>query len=134
MKTYCCVIQVFMIAFLLSCNRNTKIEVSNNSKNSVSQNNRKWLKEYALCSCIKYSFKDDTAIKNDLSFTVYKEITDYGNLPIYRTIDSISRIAAFEIKPSQIADYNGKKALLLGCIEYYQGKKLDSTIRKLPIN
>jgi hypothetical protein len=134
MKKKIFIIAVFPIALLLSCNKNTKVKIPDNTGDSTSQNKRKWLKEYALCSCIKYSFKDDTAIKNDLSFTVYKEITDYGNLAVYRTMDSISKIAAFDIKPSQIADYNGKKALLLGCIEYYQSKKLDSIIRKLEIN
>ncbi len=122
-------LMLLMIFFSISCHRNTNEEKLNNLKDSTIQNKHKWLKEYALCSCIKYSLKNDTSLKNDLSFVIYKEITDYGNPSVYQIIDSASSQVAINIKPSQVADYNKKKAFLNGCIEYYQSEKLDSLVK-----
>ncbi|HEY8928350.1 MAG TPA: hypothetical protein VIM55_04115 [Mucilaginibacter sp.] len=90
----------------------------------------KLFKEYALCSCMKYAFKDDTIMQNDISFTIYHQITDESP-EWYKSIDSLSKIAASRIEPSQIADYNGKKPRLQGCITYAQGMQLDSLLRSL---
>ncbi|MDB5008299.1 MAG: hypothetical protein JWP45_2692 [Mucilaginibacter sp.] len=121
---------ILMIAFsLISCKRSADTKKSYSLPDSTNFKKHKWLKEYALCSCIKFSFKDDEAIKSDLSFTVYKGITDYGSPLVYRTIDSASKKAAFSIQPSQIADFNGKKAMLSGCINYYESLKLDSLVK-----
>lgn len=116
--------QFLLTIVFTSCNYKTK----NLAKQESVANKHKWLKDYALCSCIKYCFKEDTIIKNDLSFAVYHEISDYSNATIYRTIDSLSKDAALNIEPSQIADHNGRKALLQGCINFYESKKLDSIV------
>jgi hypothetical protein len=117
----------FSILFF-SCN-NTHSNVPNNGRKESINDRQKWLKQYAFCSCIKYCFNKDTDIKNDLSFTVYYQITDYPK--IYQTIDSLAKKASLNIQPSQITDYNHKKALLQGCIDFYESKQLDSTVKNL---
>jgi len=87
-----------------------------------------WMKEYALCKCIT-EVSRDTLLKNDLTFSVYANIADYGDSKIYRAIDSAAKHTALNIQPSQIKDYNGKKAYMLSCIQFSQSKKLDSLIK-----
>ncbi|MGN6398343.1 MAG: hypothetical protein ACTHMI_22415 [Mucilaginibacter sp.] len=115
----------------IACNAGKGNKPVNTGSDTVTQNKRKWLKQYALCSCIKYSFKSDTAIANDLSFSIYREISDYGYLAVYSGIDSLAKHAALAIKPSPIADYNHKKALLNGCINFYESTQLDSVVKAL---
>lgn len=98
----------------------------------VLKEKRQWAKEYALCSCLSLINKQDTAFQNDISKTVYVEITDYnrsGARNIYKAIDSLAYKAFHSIKPSQIADYEGRKPYMKSCIEFSQSKQLDSLIR-----
>jgi hypothetical protein len=109
--------------------KNNPLIVSGSQIDTTLQHKHLWLKQLAFCSCLKYSFNKDTNIKNDLSFTVYKQIADY-NSENYSEIDSAAKIAAFKIQPSQIADYNGKKAIITGCFAYYESLQLDSLVKK----
>jgi hypothetical protein len=92
--------------------------------------NRTLLKEYAYCKCLEYASKDTTFFKGDISQVVYKEISHY-ELKAFETIDSLSQLAASEIKPSQIADYENKKAILSDCFLFYKSRSLDSTVKAL---
>ena len=89
---------------------------------------RKLLKNYALCSCIKY-ITDDKKLKNDISSGIYFDISNYSDSNVFSKIDSFSKITALTIEPTQIADYGHQKPLLLGCISFFQSKKLDSLVR-----
>ena len=104
----------------------------NEAMEATLKERRQWMKEYALCSCLSLVGKQDTAFRNDISLSVYVEITDYSRVTyknIYRAVDSLSSKAFRSITPSQIADYEGKKPYMMSCIEFSQSKKLDSLIR-----
>lgn len=98
------------------------------SKYSESRN---FLKQYAFCRCLAFAYEDSVYFrKNDISEWVYRDIARYnGN--VYDRIDSLSRIKARSIRPSIIADYEGKKAILLSCFEYYHSKILDSLVKTM---
>jgi hypothetical protein len=123
------VTSLIIIALFNYYKKNNQSIVSGNQIDTTLQHKHIWLKQLAFCSCLKYSFKNDTNIKNDLSFTVYKQIADYDS-ETYRMIDNSAKIAAFKIQPSQIADYNGKKAIITGCFAYYESIQLDSLVKK----
>jgi hypothetical protein len=128
MKSIFFLLQFSLALLFFGCNISSEKKTQKPIDTTL-QNKHKWIKEYALCSCIKFSYPADTVIANDISFGIYRDISDYGNNSIYRTIDSVSKKIAFGIKPSQISDYNKKKPSLQGCIEYYKSKKLDSIVK-----
>lgn len=118
MKDFFSVILLISVCFFLGC------------VNSRYQNNRNLLKEYAFCKCFEYATKDSQFSKNDLSESIYKEIANY-NPAVYQIIDSLATRAAFGIEPSQIADHEGKKAILLNCFSFYKSTELDSVVKKM---
>jgi len=102
------------------------------TKETILKERRQWMKEYALCNCVSLVGKQDTAFRNDISQSVYVEITDYSRSSdknIYNAVDSLSHKALHSVTPSQIADYEGKKPYMKSCIEFSQSKELDSLIR-----
>jgi hypothetical protein len=131
MKIKFALLQLLLLAALCftACKSANEQKLPLNIDDSILQNKHKWLKDYALCSCIKYAFKEDDSIKNDLTFSVLIGISDYGYPRVYHIIDSASKKAALSIEPSQIVDFDGKKALLLGCINYYESAQLDSLVK-----
>ena len=92
--------------------------------------NRTLLKEYAYCRCFQYASNDTVFLKNDISLSVYRDIANY-NFIAYNKIDSLSRLVALGIKPSQIADYQNKKAISFDCFLFYKSKRLNSLIKSL---
>ena len=123
------ILAVILIIFSLTSCKTNQHETSDNPPGSSLEHKREWLKDYALCCCLLYASKRDTLISNDISFSIYREISNYGDDDVYKTIDSVSKKAASKIEPTQIADYNGKKPLLKGCIEYYNSMELDSLVK-----
>jgi hypothetical protein len=114
------IISVFLLELFISgCGSTSKLS-----------ENRTLLKEYAYCKCFEYSSNDTTFFRTDISLMVYKEIAHY-DLKAFQIIDSLSKKAASEIKPSQIADYENKKAILSDCFLFFKSKSLDSVIRSL---
>lgn len=101
------------------------------AKQAILNERHQWMKEYALCSCLSLVGKQDTAFKNDISRSLYVEITDYSrnnDRNIYTAVDSLSYKAFNSITPALIADYEGKKPYMKSCIEFSQSKELDSLI------
>lgn len=115
-------IQIFstlIIIVITSCGTASKLK-----------ENRTWLKEYAFCKCFEYASKDTAFFKNDMGASVYVEIASYDR-KVFSMIDSLANQAASEIKPSEIADYNNKKATLSDCFLFQKSKRLDSLIKSL---
>lgn len=119
MKTIYLSVLVTTSLFFVSCASISKLK-----------ENRALLKEYAFCKCLEYATKDSAFFKKDLSRAIYMEIASYY-YDAYDTIDSLSKKAASEIMPSQIADHNGEKAILLDCFIFYKSKVLDSLVKSL---
>ncbi|MCJ8208946.1 type VI secretion system amidase immunity protein Tai4 [Mucilaginibacter sp. RS28] len=90
---------------------------------------REWLKQIALCDCLKHAFPKEDCIKNDVSFSILAEFTDFRQHNTYQLIDSLAKLAVKNIEPAQPADYEGKKPYMLGCIDFYHSKSLDSLIK-----
>ena len=88
------------------------------------------MKDYALCRCITIAYKDVPPIENDISVSLYHEQSLYSNKADLK-IDSLARVVALSIKPSEYPDYKGKRPILYFCTEFYKSKALDSLVRAL---
>lgn len=91
---------------------------------------RERLKEYAFCRCLQYASPDTALIQQEISASVYADISAYS-LNVYSVIDSISKEAARKIKPVIHEDYEGKKAIVLNCFIFYKSNQLDSLVKKM---
>jgi hypothetical protein len=114
------------IAILSACSRNG---FENGNRRSDLQEKREWLKQYAYCQCLLAVYNNDSLLKQHISPGVYVNISDYPP-DLYTVVDSLSKERGQSIQPSAIADYNGKKAVLLGCFNYYKSAQLDSLVRR----
>lgn len=124
---------ITLISLLISmsgCSRKKSTESSHHRQDSLLRERTIWLKQYALCNCLRYAFNKDTAVQKDISVGIYRDITGGLDIRVYNAIDSLSKQAALQIAPSEIADYNGKKPFMLGCMNYYESKSLDSLLKK----
>ncbi len=97
-------------------------------KSDVIIEQRQLLKEYALCNCIQYGYKN-IEVKTDISISIYYEQLLYGE-SIIKKIEDLSKQAVDSILPSSVTDYNFKKPIIASCIAFYKSEKLDSTIKK----
>jgi hypothetical protein len=116
--------------FLTGCRAKKGAEIHASPTEAKLKEKQEWLKEYALCSCIREAYPHDS-IKTDISFSVLRDISDY-EAPVYDKVRSEAKKAALTIEPSQIADFEGKRPYLLGCLNFYQSKALDSLIKSFP--
>jgi hypothetical protein len=94
--------------------------------------NQAYLKEYAFCKCLSQvkDYNYASATKADISASVYLDISGYP-IDVHILLDSAAAKAAALIKPSMVPDHQGKKAVLMGCFDFYKSKQLDSLIRKI---
>lgn len=96
--------------------------------NRLRNEKRQWLKDYALCSCLYQGFPHDSFQKKDISLAAYAEISEYQP-STFAFLDSITREIVLHIRPSQLSDHQGKKAITLHCIQFYKSLRLDSIVR-----
>jgi len=123
------VISVFAIIILFGCSKNNYL--SKKTSEGRLPKFSELLKEYTYCKCILYSIKD-SSIQNDISLSVYQELSNYQIVnTVANKLDSAARIAAGKIKPSQLADYNNKKAVFFECFQFYKSKELKKLINRL---
>lgn len=114
------VLFVTIISVLISC------------KSSVPSldNNRQLLKEFAYCKCIENANLDSTVFQNDVSISIYKEISNY-NSEVFTEIESAAMKFAKNIKPPMLSDYKNKKTIFLDCFVFYKSKSLDSLVKRM---
>ncbi len=113
----------------VACHKKEAQQSVATQRDSVLNEQRDLLKEYALCKCLYYANNKDSVVANDISISIYREISDYGDKSVYDLTDSASKKAANAILPTQIADYDGKKPILMRCLEFYKSKSLDSLVK-----
>jgi hypothetical protein len=94
---------------------------------SAISSQRGLLKDYALCKCVNYGFKEDNLLKKDFSATVLVEQLDY-NPEVFVILDSLMKKFAYTIPISKYADEMGKRGVMINCINYYNSKEFDSLI------
>ncbi len=83
------------------------------------------LKDYAFCRCLILGFKSDSLQLSDASIGVIYELSDYSiSLADSKRLDSFVKSSIENLAPLQPADYEGKKAIILTCIELYKSKAL----------
>lgn len=109
---------IIIITVLTSCKSNV----------SSIDNNRQLLKEFAYCKCIENANLDSNVLKNDISISVYQEISNY-NSEVYAEIESAAIKFAKNIKPTILSDHRNKKTVFLDCFAFYKSKSLDSLIK-----
>lgn len=110
----------------------TFISVLTSCKLSVSSldNNRQLLKEFAYCKCLENANLDSNIFKNDVSISVYQEISNY-NSEVYTEIESAAMKYAKNIKPPILSDYRNKKTIFLDCFAFYKSISLDSLVKRM---
>ena|SRR5690554_4617188 len=90
-------------------------------------------RDYALCKCLEYGYDNPAIFREDISRGVYMDITLH-TLAFNGTdkkLDSVARSAADSIQPFQILDYEGKKAVMLHCIEFYNSAQLKKNVKEI---
>lgn len=91
---------------------------------------RELLKGFAFCNCVLNAIKEDTVIQNDISGSIYLNISFYDD-SAYSVIARLARNTAAAIKPPTYVDYLGKHTILYECNRFQNGKFLDSVVRTL---
>jgi hypothetical protein len=122
--------RVCLVSILLISVNTSHAQIKNLS-NITSQ--RLLLKDYALCKCLGYGFKNDSLQLKDHSLTVLTEQL-YYSLETLEYIDSLMLNFADSIPLGSHSDTNGervRRGIMLNCFEYYNSKKLDLLIRRL---
>lgn len=117
-----------LVGIFFSCRNPKDTKVIDESPGNTAENRRQWLKDYALCDCMLYATNKDSVIQSDISFSILREISAYDDR-VYDIIDSVSKKTVDAVKPAVIADYNGKKSMLMSCIEFHRSKMLDSMVK-----
>ena len=119
---------LFLFTFILSMSNVFSQSKSGTDKRKVQlKQQRKWLKEYALCNCIQYGYNDEQVF-DDLSSSIYINLLLYGQSTL-DTISSISKEVAQKIEPSKIDDVLGRRAIIAECLIFYDSRKLDAIVR-----
>jgi hypothetical protein len=108
----------------------TMILTTTNEKARNPNQERELLRQFAFCKCFQYA-TDDSAyfLKRDVSLSVYRDLSAGYPESVYDQLDAMAKKAADDIKPA-MADYEGKKAVLKGCLEFYDSDELKTAISK----
>jgi hypothetical protein len=84
-----------------------------------------WINSYkrqVFISCLNVQNRELS--KNDVSESINADIL--GNTYYLKQADSLGKGFYRLIRPSKILDHNNNRALVNGCLEYYESKQLDS--------
>lgn len=118
---------IFISIFIIKA---TSLYSQVENKNNAIIKQRILLKEYALCKCLNYGFANDSLLKKDFSTTVLVEQLSYSP-HAYFIIDSLMKKFTDSIPISKYVDAEGKRGIMINCIDYYNSKELGSYIRRL---
>src|SRR6516225_9428447 len=117
---------VTMVVLVFTHINNCSAQDIKDNKHLLKQ--RTLLEKYAFCKCLVYGFPTDSLTSKDFSISVLVEQLDYP-IKVYAKVDSAAKQFAKSIPESNYGDTKGKMGIMLNCIEFYSGKKLDSLIR-----
>lgn len=128
-------IMIFVSVSLTACGQSTANKSTVQKVDSASLKQQQMLKDYFLCSCIDYGFKEDSLFFKDASLSVYTELLYYD----YNDIQRVKQFAKQKVddgkamKGETSADVKADRAVFGRCIEYYRGKELDKLIKSMQI-
>ena len=89
-------------------------------------------KELFLCMCINEGFKSDSLLRNDASAQIILELALFNSKDKYgyEYMDKVADLAK-KIADSIPTGLDGKKAVFLGCINYYKSKELSAKLKSI---
>jgi len=89
-------------------------------------------RQYFLARCIYFAFGEEKVFSKDISLSVYYATGDeFGDTNHSYKLDSLAKKVLSSITPTQVADYEGRKPILMRCIEYYESKELKREIVRI---
>ncbi|MEJ7560786.1 MAG: hypothetical protein WKF66_20915 [Pedobacter sp.] len=113
--------------FILGFSDNTKAQIEPSAKEMES-----YYRWYVLAECIYIGFDKDKVFEKDITFSVLNDITEYVRLTSHgRKLDSLVKIKIQSIPPSQIEDYQKKKAIILESMRYYDSEELKRQVQEI---
>lgn len=91
-----------------------------------------WIKDYAYCRCLTYSFGDSLSQEinaKDHSISTLIDIADLWS--ISEQLDISAQEYVNSIPDTQILDYEGQKPYMLRCLEYRRSQELSDLVNQL---
>ncbi len=89
-------------------------------------------RDYVLYKSIVGAFGNDTLFNRDITPAVYNDLTDYAFAgPAGKRLDSLVQLNLASLEPSEIADYEGKTAIFMHCVDYYNSEELREDVQKI---
>jgi hypothetical protein len=123
----------FLTAFSIDCySQNIPIRPINKN-DSIGYNTIQKLKDIAFCKCVSNGYSLDSVGIQDASAWIINETLDCDLGP-YFSIDSLTKTYV-DLLPTHVpgADLENtvNKRIMIGCLNLYKSKMLDSFVRKL---
>ena len=121
----------YVIVTLFICSCSARVNVTSHDSGSIKgdklKQQRELLRDYALCSCLRFGYKN-TEVYSDISTPILLNQILYSSF-VSDLIKEKSKTYADNIKASEVADYNNKRPIIVSCMDYYKSSSLDSLIR-----
>ena len=118
-------ILLFLLIVLASCSGNKKYSERQYQKN-VKDAFIYFFKVQAYCSCVQHAYANKEIVKLQWEEDLMGSYDGLAYPEVLKAIDSLGRAEASKIKPSEYADFEGKKRITAACLDFYTGKTLDS--------
>lgn len=91
---------------------------------------RTLLKQFVFCKCFEYANDDSLYFRrSDISAGVLRELAYYDE-HVFVSADSVASLAAKKIIPSIIGDHNGRKTVLMECLDFFESRELERFVRQ----
>lgn len=125
------IILILLFLFFFSCQvpRRINAEKKNNNNDSIVEQ-RQLLKDFALCSCLRFGYGTDSAVYKDITVSIYYNQLLYADSSINK-VEDFAKAYSRSIKTSEEYDYQNKKPILFSCLLFYKSKLLDSLVKTL---
>lgn len=101
-----------------------RAEALSTTNDSTLLGKRQMLKDFFLCKCIDKGLSASNVLKYDHSTSVLMELAEYRP----EVLSSVDSLASAVVARIPVSNLKGKRGVLLGCIEYYNGKNLQTFV------
>ena len=87
-------------------------------------------KDYVLCSCLEYGFKEDSLANKDFSAGLLLEMMEYS-LEDKTSLDSAAKAFVDTIPVANAEGAVGKRGIMVNCLDYYRSPQLNAMVSRL---
>jgi hypothetical protein len=120
---------IFLLLFLTGHSQK-----GNDSFDSIQQNEKtiKSIKQIVLCKCVQNGYPKDSLLQKDPSFFIISDI-ELNTFGFTEFSDSLAKAYINSLpayRPGKQSESMEVNPILLRCIQFYQGQKLDQAVRK----